>query len=76
MALSTFEKSGLIHQVPDKNKLSRYGLCKSVNPSNHIIITSHFICDYCDNTMCIEEFKLPKIKKLRFQIQKNRTNSG
>ena len=28
-ALNSFEKSGLIHKVPDKNNLLRYSLCKS-----------------------------------------------
>lgn len=65
-ALSSFEKSGLIHQVPDKNKLSRYALCSTdCNSSNHTNHHVHFICDYCDNTMCIEEFKFPKIKKIK-----------
>lgn len=65
-ALSTFEKSGLIHQVPDKNNLSRYALCKSdCNPSNHIHNHAHFICDYCDNTVCIEDFEFPKRKKIK-----------
>jgi len=71
-ALSTFEKSGLIHQVPDKNNLSRYALCNSdCKPSNHIHHHAHFICDYCDDTMCMEDFKLPKIKKIKgFKFKK------
>lgn len=65
-ALSIFEKSGLIHQVPDKNNLSRYALCKSeCNPNNHIHHHAHFICDYCDNTFCIDEFEIPEIKKIK-----------
>lgn len=28
-ALNSFEKSGLIHKVPDKNNLLRYSLCSS-----------------------------------------------
>ena len=68
---------GLIHQVPDKNNLSRYALCNSdCKPSNHIHHHAHFICDYCDDTMCIEEFKLPKIKKLKVSNSKNRTNNS
>ncbi len=65
-ALSKFEKSGLIHQVPDKNNLSRYALCNSeCNPSNHIHQHAHFICNHCDNTLCIEEIDFPKIKKIK-----------
>ncbi|MAO72089.1 MAG: hypothetical protein CMD02_06250 [Flavobacteriales bacterium] len=71
-ALSTFEKSGLIHQVPDKNKLSRYALCNSkCKPSNQAYQHAHFICDYCDNTFCIEELEFPKIKKIKgFEFKK------
>ena len=71
-ALSKFEKSGLIHQVPDKNNLSRYALCNSeCNPSNHIHQHAHFICNHCDNTLCIEEIDFPKIKKMKgFKFKK------
>lgn len=71
-ALSTFEKRGLIHQVPDKNNLSRYALCNSkCNSSHHIHHHAHFICDNCDNTFCIEEYDLPKIKKIKgFKFKK------
>lgn len=65
-ALSTFEKSGIIHQVPDKNNLSRYALCNSeCSPSNHSHQHAHFICDYCDNTVCIKELEFPKIKNIK-----------
>ena len=64
-ALNTFEKVGLIHQVPDRNNLSRYALCNvECKPSKHIHHHAHFICDYCDNTLCIEEIDFPKIKKI------------
>tara|TARA_B100001142_G_C14050552_1_gene545697 strand:+ start:137 stop:550 length:414 start_codon:yes stop_codon:yes gene_type:complete len=64
-ALSTFEKCGLIHQVPDKNNLSRYALChQECTPTHHIHHHAHFICDHCDNTLCIEEINFPKIKKI------------
>jgi len=71
-ALSTFEKSGLIHQVPDRNNLSRYALCTSeCNPSNHIHHHAHFICNHCDNTLCIEEIDFPKIKTMKgFKFEK------
>ena len=71
-ALNTFEKSGLIHQVPDRNNLSRYALCNAeCNPSNHIHNHAHFICDHCDNTLCIEEIDFPKIEKIKgFKFKK------
>ena len=71
-ALSSFEKSGLIHQVPDKNNVSRYALCTSTcNPSNHTNHHAHFICDHCDNTLCLEDIDLPKIKTIKgFKFKK------
>tara|TARA_Y100000385_G_scaffold226997_1_gene237768 strand:- start:261 stop:674 length:414 start_codon:yes stop_codon:yes gene_type:complete len=71
-ALNTFEKSGLIHQVPDRNNLSRYALCNTeCNTSNHIHHHAHFICEDCDNTLCIEESEFPKIRKIKgFQFKK------
>lgn len=71
-ALSTFEKSGLIHQVPDRNNLSRYALCNlECSPSHHTHNHAHFICDHCDNTLCIEEIDFPKIKKMKgFKFKK------
>ena len=71
-ALNTFQKSGLIHQVPDRNNLTRYALCNvECKPSNHIHHHAHFICDYCDNTLCIEEIDFPKIKKIKgFKFKK------
>ena len=47
-------------------------------PSEFVISTSisvpfvaHFICDDCDNTLCIEEIDFPKIKKIKgFKFKK------
>lgn len=71
-ALNTFEKNGLIHQVPDQNNLSRYALCHSkCTPSNHIHHHAHFICDNCSNTLCIEEINFPKLEKIKgFKFKK------
>ena len=62
-ALDSFEKSGLIHKVPDKNNLLRYSLCKSeCTPNQHAHDHAHFLCSVCDETFCLDDFTLPSTK--------------
>ena len=62
-ALDSFEKSGLIHKVPDKNNLLRYSLCKSeCTPNKHAHDHAHFLCSVCEETFCLDDFKLPSTK--------------
>ena len=62
-ALNSFEKSGLIHKVPDKNNLLRYSLCSSeCGPGNHSHDHAHLLCSICDETFCLDDFLLPNIK--------------
>ncbi|MGY6647599.1 Fur family transcriptional regulator [Wenyingzhuangia sp. IMCC45574] len=63
-ALDAFEKSGIIHKVPDKNNLTRYALCPTkCTTHNHVHNHAHFICDDCDKTFCIDEIEVPKVKE-------------
>lgn len=62
-ALDAFEKSGLIHKVPDKGNLTRYALCQSeCGHENHVHHHAHLICNQCEETFCIEEIEVPSIK--------------
>ena len=62
-ALNSFEKSGLIHKVPDKNNLLRYSLCSSeCGPGKHSHDHAHLLCSICDETFCLDDFFLPNIK--------------
>ena len=62
-ALDSFEKCGLIHQVPDKNNLLRYSLCKSeCRPNHHAHDHAHFLCSVCEETFCLDDFKFPTAK--------------
>tara|TARA_E500000331_G_C17126756_1_gene656365 strand:- start:506 stop:916 length:411 start_codon:yes stop_codon:yes gene_type:complete len=62
-ALNSFEESGLIHKVPDKNNLLRYSLCSSeCGPGTHSHDHAHLLCSICDETFCLDDFLLPNIK--------------
>ena len=62
-ALNSFEKSGLIHKVPDKKNLLRYSLCSSeCGPGKHSHDHAHLLCSICDETFCLDDFLLPNIK--------------
>lgn len=62
-ALDAFEKTGLIHKVPDKNNLTRYALCHTeCSAHEHVHNHAHFVCNDCDQTFCIDEIEIPEIK--------------
>ncbi|MFT6417668.1 MAG: Fur family ferric uptake transcriptional regulator [Dokdonia sp.] len=61
-ALTSFEKNGLIHKVPDKSNLNRYALCQSeCSNQGHNHNHAHFICVSCEETFCIDETEIPQI---------------
>lgn len=65
-ALESFEEKGLIHKVPSSNNIIRYSLCNadeciaSLHKHNH----GHFICNNCNQTFCLENYKSPDIKPI------------
>lgn len=62
-ALDAFEKSGLIHRVPDKGNLTRYAICHTAcDSSNHVHNHAHFICNDCDETFCVDDIEVPVVK--------------
>ncbi len=66
-ALDSFEKSGLIHRVPDKSNLTRYALCnsKDCSSNNHTHNHAHFICNDCNETFCLDDIEVPVINKTK-----------
>lgn len=72
--LESFEKMGLIHRVPDNNNLTRYALCKTeCNTHEHIHNHAHFVCNDCNQTYCIDEIEIPKIKDSKgFKIKSSK----
>ena len=65
-ALDSFEENGLIHKVPASNNLITYSLCNAdecssvLHKDNH----GHFICNKCNQTFCLENYKSPDIKPI------------
>jgi Fur family transcriptional regulator, ferric uptake regulator len=62
-ALDTFEKSGILHKVPDSNNEVKYGLCSDnctadLHQDSHV----HFICQKCHKTFCLKDVHVPAIK--------------
>ena len=71
-ALDSFEKSGLIHKVPDKDNLLRYSLCQSeCKPESHSHDHAHLLCSKCNETFCLNDFEIPVIKKHKGFIIEN-----
>ena len=71
-ALNSFEKSGLIHKVPDKNNLLRYSLCSSeCGPGKHSHDHAHLLCSICDETFCLDDFLLPNINSHKGYVINN-----
>lgn len=73
-ALEAFEKSGLIHKVPDKSNLTRYAICHSdCSASKHVHNHAHFICNECNETFCIDDMEVPVVKNHKgFVIKKTK----
>ena len=65
-ALNAFEKNGLIHKVPDKANLIRYALCSSeCTSTNHFHNHAHLLCSNCNETYCINDFKIPVLNEYK-----------
>ena len=59
-ALNAFEENGLIHKVPDKDNLMRYALCQSeCSSKKHSHNHAHLLCNKCNATYCLNDFKMP-----------------
>ena len=65
-ALNAFEKNGLIHKVPDKANLIKYALCKSeCSAEKHLHNHAHLLCSICNETYCINDFKIPVVNEYK-----------
>lgn len=61
--LIVFTEKGIIHQIPTTDNSVRYALCKEdCGGGHHHDEHVHFICTDCDQTICMNEVVVPKIK--------------
>lgn len=61
--LQSFVEKGIIHLIPTKDNSIKYALCKDDceaghHHDNHV----HFICDECNNTICLDDVIVPQVK--------------
>ena len=60
--LKTFEEKGIVHTINDGSGVIKYALCE--NGCNCEIETDlhlHFHCNNCQETVCLTDYKIPKI---------------
>ncbi len=61
--LQTFVDKGIIHHIPTTDNSILYALCKdNCEQGHHHDNHVHFICEVCNNTICLEEVTVPQVK--------------
>lgn len=61
-SLKTFEEKGMAHKIDDGSGVAKYALCAiNCNCDLENDLHLHFHCTQCDETVCLTEYKLPKI---------------
>lgn len=71
-SLKTFEEKGLVHKIDDGSGVAKYALCEtSCNCELETDLHLHFHCTQCDETVCLTDYKLPKISLPKNYIAEN-----
>lgn len=61
--LQTFVDKGIIHHIPTTDNSILYALCKdNCEAGHHHDNHVHFICDICNNTICLDDVIIPTVK--------------
>ncbi len=61
--LQTFVDYGIIHQIPTTDNTILYALCKDdCEAGHHHDEHVHFVCNKCENTICLDDVIVPKVK--------------
>jgi Fur family ferric uptake transcriptional regulator len=55
--IKTFEEKGIVHKIDDGSGVTKYALCRT-GTDLHL----HFHCLVCNETTCLTDHKIPKIK--------------
>ncbi|MCK0131357.1 transcriptional repressor [Flavobacteriaceae bacterium F08102] len=61
--IKTFEEKAVVHQIDDGTGVAKYALCEpgcgcDIGLDLHL----HFHCTHCNDTTCLTDHKIPKIK--------------
>ncbi|WP_298765365.1 transcriptional repressor [uncultured Polaribacter sp.] len=59
--IKTFEEKDIVHQIDDGTGITKYALCEQ-GCSCDINKDLHFHCNNCNETICLTDHKIPKIK--------------
>lgn len=61
--LQTFVDKGIIHNIPTSDNSILYALCKdNCEEGHHHDNHVHFICEACNNTICLDDVTVPEVK--------------
>ncbi|MEM9547025.1 MAG: transcriptional repressor [Bacteroidota bacterium] len=61
--LKSFQEKGIIHRAFDGTGISKYASCSELcDAHEHHDEHLHFHCVECENTFCIDETPIPKLK--------------
>lgn len=59
--LQTFVEKGIIHTIPTADNSVLYALCKECEEGHHHDDHVHFVCTYCNKTICLDDVVFPSI---------------
>ncbi len=70
--LKTFVEKGISHKIDDGTGITKYALCEEnchceIDNDLHL----HFHCTNCNETICVTDYKIPKITLSRGYIAEN-----
>ncbi len=61
--IKTFEENDIVHQIDDGTGIIKYALCEQdCNCEIETDLHLHFRCNYCEQTICLTDHKIPQIK--------------
>jgi len=70
--IKTFEEKGIVHQIDDGSGVTKYALCvQGCSCEIETDLHLHFHCNNCDETVCLTDYKIPKITVPNAYIAEN-----
>ncbi len=61
--IKTFENQGVVHAIEDGTGITKYALCHAFcNEEKHKDLHLHFHCTICEETSCLTDYSIPKIR--------------